>query len=66
MNYYVNITTGELIETKETLSPFRFPSYNVEGWSNLNEFEYMVMTFVRGYGFVEGVKAEMDNNKENK
>lgn len=58
--YFVNINTGQLMVTsnpKDNPANVFYPSFNVDGWSQLTEKLYNTMKLVQGFGFVEGVEA---------
>jgi hypothetical protein len=55
MKYFLNINTGELKHSEtEVESPFMYPAFNVEGWTQVDAKIYSLLRLVQAYGYANG------------
>ena len=62
--YFLNVSTGEILRTsdpKDNPCIHWYPSFNVNGWSQITEDFYHTLKLVQGFGFVMGVKSESES-----
>jgi hypothetical protein len=61
LGYFVNVNTGKLMFTSQDAeypTHVAWPAYNVDGWSKINNFTYLVMRAVYGQGVVAGIEEQ--------